>query len=118
MQGNSAIYNFPISLKRQLVSIHEFTLKKFIFLSFCFISLLFAFYIFQVNEYTRAGFAVSEYQGRIAEISKENKQMEISFSKTYTLASLESLLGMMDYEEVERIQYVRMAGSQVATNSR
>ncbi len=118
MQGNSAICNFPISFRRQLVSIHNITLKKFIVLGFCLVFLLLAFYIFQVNEYTRAGFAISEYQNRIAEVSRQNKQMELSFSETYTLASLESLLKMADYEEVDRIQYVRMAGSQVAANSR
>jgi hypothetical protein len=118
MQGASAIYNLPFSLRRQFVLTGGFGLKKFAVLGFSLAFLLLALYIFQVMEATQAGFSISKYESRIAETSKGNKSLELSFSKTHALAGLENLLKMTDYEEVARINYIRMPGAQVAANSR
>ena len=117
MQGASCTYNLPVSLKRQFVLMHKVSLRSILILGFCFTSFLLAFYIFQVREYTQAGFAISSYESSIAKISKESKSLELNFTETNSLASLETLLKMMNYENVSKIRYIRMTGSQVAAKS-
>jgi hypothetical protein len=116
MQKASIINNLPVSLVGQLSFSGGMSFKRVLFLGFFLVSLLLVFYIFQVNEYTKAGFAIAQYEEKIVEISKENKETELAFSKNYTLAELEEILKTMNYQEVEKISYIKMTGTQMASN--
>jgi hypothetical protein len=118
MQGASAIFNLPFSFSRQFSIKNKFSLKGLMFLEIGLFSLLVVFYIFQVNEYTQASFNITSYESRIAEIARGNKNLEVDFSQAHTLTNLEELLKMMNYQEVDKISYVRVSGNQVVANSR
>ena len=116
MQKAGIINNLPISLVGQLSFSGLMSSKKILTLGFILVSFLLVFYIFQVNEYTKTGFAIAQYEERINEISKENKETELAFSENYTLAELEGILKTMDYQEVDKISYIKMTGTQMASN--
>ena len=114
MQGVSAIQSLP----RQLVFSHKITLRKIFIAGFCLVALLLTSYIFQVIKYTKAGFSVSQYESQIAQVTKETRSLEDSFSNASSLPNLDSLVNNMGYQDIGTIHYIEMAGNQVATNSR
>lgn len=84
------------------------------FLGFLLILSLLVFYIYQINEITKTSFAVSGYEQKISKLSQENENLEINFSQTNSLASLEDLLRNSNYEKIEKVYYLRILGGQVA----
>ena len=56
----------------------RFSLKTWLILSFVLVISLLVFYVFQVNEVTKAGFFISNYERQIAEFSQESQMLEIA----------------------------------------
>ena len=106
----SQTYNLSIlSVFEQKVS-----LKRFLIVGILVIVFLLSLYIYQVQEYTRAGFGISTYEKQIGEITRDQKNLEVNFSETNSLANLEALLKSVNYEEVGRVKYIKMTSWQVA----
>ena len=82
-------------------------------LGFVFIVFLLAFYIFQVNEMTKAGFFISNHEKQIAEFSQESQVLSADFTILNSLANLETILAEMDYEAVGQVHYLRVPGTTV-----
>ena len=98
---------FPIALR------WRFSLKRIGILGFIIFMLLLVFCVFQVNEVTKASFYISSYQKEIAELRQESKRLETNFSQANSLASLETMLNMYNYEEVGKIHYIKVPGTTV-----
>lgn len=79
---------------------------------FCLALLVFliGFYIFQINEITKAGFAVSTYEKQISELARESKNLELSVSDVGSLSSLETVLASLgyQYEQIGKVHYIQM----------
>ena len=109
---NSALaLNPPILIKRYFALKWRFSLRIFMILGFVLIVLLLIFYVFQVNEVTRASFLISNYQKKIEELSQKNKNLEINFSQL----DLGPLLKNLGYEKIEKIYYIQILETQMVT---
>jgi len=108
-------YTLTHSISQRLVSfsLPQINWRTVWISGFILITFLLVFYIFQVNEMTKAGFFVSNYQRKIAELSQENKNLEINFSQVNSLANLEILLNNFNYEKIEKVHYLKVLGTTV-----
>ena len=104
--NNTLTLNPPFSIRGR--STPKFSLKAFWILSFLFIASLLFFYIFQVNEATKAGFSISSYEKKIAEITRGNKNLETSFYQATSLTRLETLMMDLNYEKVGKVHYIQI----------
>ena len=84
------------------------------FLGFSLIISLIGFYIFQINEVTQMSFTVATCERQIADLNKESKNLELSFSGLSSLASLEILLATQSYEKVDKVYYIQVPVGTVA----
>jgi len=86
----------------------RFSLKTVWILSLGLMFFLLIFYIFQVNQVTKASFAISNYEKQMTELSQESKSLEMSFSDLSSLASVETLVSTLNYEKVNKVHYIQM----------
>ncbi|RLC35114.1 MAG: hypothetical protein DRZ76_01015 [Candidatus Nealsonbacteria bacterium] len=71
-------------------------------------------YIVQANQLTRTSFSIASYEEKLASVSQENEELEISLSQASSLANLESLLKSLNYVEVNKIHYIQLLEGQMA----
>ena len=74
------------------------------------------FYIFQVNAEISERYSIQEYQERIAQISKENQSLEINSAQINSLDNLTLLLEELNFEETDKIHYIRVLDTQVVVH--
>lgn len=83
-------------------------------LGFAFIGFLLIFYLFQINGVAKTSFLISKYEKEISNFSKENKELEISFSQHNFLTDLEIHLKNLNYVNVDKIHYIQVLEGGVA----
>lgn len=88
-------------------------LRAFWLLSILLTIAFLVFYIFQVNVEVSERYSIQEYQERIAEISKENQSLEINSAQINSLDNLTLLLEGLNFEETDKIHYIRVLDTQV-----
>jgi len=113
--NNTLILNPPFILKSNLSLKWQISLRMFWFLSALLITTLLVFYIFQVNAEVSERYLIQKYETTIAEISKENQNLEISSFQVNSLNNVTSLLENLNFEKIGRIHYIRVLDSQVVT---
>lgn len=89
-------------------------LRKIWLLGFILIVSLLIFYIFQISEIARVSFAISAHEQEAAKLFQQNKNLEISLFQRNSLFSLETMVNELNYEKVNKINYIRFINSQVA----
>ena len=112
MTNNILTLNF--SFIRPLVLRWKLSRKTVGFLGFSLIISLIGFYIFQVNEVTQASFTIATCERQIADLDKESKNLELSFSGLSSLSSIETLLATQGYEKVDKVYYIQVPVGTVA----
>lgn len=103
-----------VSEKLDFINLPKINLSKIWIFGFILITSLLIFYIFQISEITKASFSASGYEQEIIKISQQNKNLEISLSQENSLVNLEALLEKLNYEKVNKINYIRFIDNQVA----
>lgn len=79
------------------------------FLAFIvFLFLLLIFSVWQINEYSRAIFAIQNYQNNLNLASRENKTLEINFTKSNSLENFGNYLEVQPFEKASKIDYIRI----------
>ncbi|MDP3991197.1 MAG: hypothetical protein Q8P63_02800 [Candidatus Nealsonbacteria bacterium] len=110
--------NYALSLSssivRPIVLRWKLSLKTVWILTLSVVCFLLVFYIFQISEMTRASFAVSNYERKMAQLINESKGLEINFSNISSLNSLEALLASLNYQDVGKVHYIEMLEGAVA----
>ena len=96
------------------ISVSKIRLKHLIIFGFVSIIVLLVFYIIQVDQLTRARFAVSSDKKEMAYLSQENKNLEIYCSQANSFASLDTLLESYDYIKVDKVHYIQILDEVVA----
>lgn len=76
---------------------------------------LLAFYVYQINAETSEKYSIQDYQGRISEISKENKNLEINSAQAGSLDSIAQTIKGLEFEETGEIHYIQVLEAQVVT---
>lgn len=111
--NNTLILNLPVI--RPFVVGQKFNLKALalagLTLAFC----LICFYIFQINEVTRASFAIASYDKQLKELDKEFKSLQVNYSGLSSLSNLEAILVDKGYEKVGKVQYIQVLETTVAS---
>lgn len=113
--NNISTLNFPISIIRTIPLKLKFNLKIFWILSFIFIIFLTSFYIFQVNNLAENIYKIKFFQKKIYELSQEEEVLKINLVKGNSLTDLEILAKDFGFEKAEKIQYIEVLETQIAT---
>ncbi|MBI2450569.1 MAG: hypothetical protein HYV47_03485 [Candidatus Nealsonbacteria bacterium] len=103
-------------LTQSIVSVvfPRINLQKIWVASFILITSLIIFYIFQISEIASSTFHISSYEQSIAQLSQNNKDLEIKLSQLNYLTNLESILQNFNYEKVGKVYYIRIIDGQMA----
>ena len=96
------------------LSMPRICFRSLAILGFLAIFILLILYIIQVSHLARASFEVSSYKKEISQLFQENKNWEIYYSQTNSLASLDSLLGESNYVRVDKVHYIQILDDTVA----
>lgn len=102
--------NFPI-----LALFNKKGLTFFKILVFLFIFILLLISIFQIGCLTKEFYLIKNYERKLVELSKENKLLEIDFSKTNSLANIENYLSNEKFVKTNGIKYIRIIEGSIAT---
>ena len=89
-------------------------LRSLAILGFLIIVILLILYIIQVNHLARARFEVASHEKEMSQLFQENKNWEIYYSQTNSLASLDSLLNESNYVRVDKVHYIQILDDTVA----
>jgi len=99
--------HYPLKLK--------IILRTFWILAILSVISLLVFYIFQVNSEISARYLIREYEKKLSEILKENKNLEISSSQVDSLENIAALLENLNFEKSGKIKYIRVLNNQVVS---
>ena len=72
-------------------------------------------YIFQINEMTKKTYAVQRYTIEIRGVMDQSRDQEYSFLRSNSLSRVEELIEGSDFKKVNRIHYIEIPESQVAS---
>lgn len=111
---NYALILNPLVI-RPLILRWKFSFKAVGLAGFSLIVFLIGFYVFQVSVITEASFTVANLEKQIADLNKESKNLQISFSLSSSLSGLETALVANGYEKVGKIHYIQVLEGAVAT---
>ena len=110
MENYSLFY--PIFSRKKLS--FSFNYRIFIILEvFLIFSLLF-FLLIQTNFVISLAYQIQSFQKKLNDLSKENKMLEIEFTKNNSLKNIEEKVQQLGFEKIEKIYYLETLSDQVA----
>ncbi len=74
---------------------------------------LLGLYIFQVNAEISERFLIKECEQAKNDLFQENKILELGFSKDNSLEKIMKLAEGLNFEEIDKIHYIRVLNTQV-----
>ena len=92
----------------------KLNLKSFRVTAAIILAVLLSLFIFQNSSLARGNALIENYENRIEEISRQNRDLEIDFSQKNSLRDTESLLEELNFEKVTKIDYIRVLETSVA----
>jgi len=97
------------SLQKAIISIKfpRINLRFFWILSFLLIGALLVFYIFQVTAFITAGYQVQNYQGKINDLERQNKFLEIGSVRINSLENIERRAQELGFVKINKINYIQ-----------
>ena len=113
--NNASTLNLPISIIQTNPLKFRFNLKIFWILSFILIIFFSVFYIFQVNNLAKSIYQIKIYQKKLEDISQEKETLEVNIVKEDSLTNLETLIKDLGFEKAEKIRYLEVLETQIAT---
>lgn len=103
-----------ISFKKiNVIKFPKVNLKTFWISSAIFIVFFIALYIYQVNVETTDRYLIKEYQEKMAELSRENKILEVNSAQMASLDNVTELIKELSFEETDKIHYIQILDTQV-----
>lgn len=111
--NNILILNPPFIFKGNLSLKWKISSRIFWILSILSIAALLVFYIFQVNAEVSERYLIQKYGKRLAELSIESKNLEISSSQFNSLDNIIVSLEDLNFEKTNKTHYIRVLNNQV-----
>lgn len=107
--------NYPLILNPPLPRLFVAIFLKifWIITSFSIIFLL-AFYIFQVNSFTREVYLIENYEKKLTKFKKENEDLEIIFSQKNSLSNLTDYISTQKFKKITEVKYIKILASPIA----
>ena len=106
--NQTLVLNLPATIKSS-----NFRLTFFWIINVVLAITLLIFCIFQINMQTKETSLIKTYEQKIAQISEQNKNLEINFSQKNSLKNFEILLEDLNFEKVTKIDYIQVLESSV-----
>lgn len=78
----------------------------------CFLLLI--FYIYQIIDLTKISYSLNTYQNSIAKVSKDNKNLEVSFAENNFLSEVLQKAQEIGFQRTGSITYVQILNTSVA----
>ena len=97
------------------IEIPSLNWKIFFITSFVVCSILLIFYALQVNNLTRGYFTINNYERQIEELTKENKDLQVSFAESSFWGQVSEKISQLNFKKVVSIKYIQIPDSAVAT---
>ena len=92
----------------RLVFKKRVNLKVFWMTTFILMLLSLVIYIFQVNFLTREVYLIGNYEKQMAQLTQENENLAIGFSKANSLTNLDHYLQNEKFEKVSQVKYIQI----------
>jgi len=105
---NSQTLTAPIFIIHPLVLKKRVNLKVFLMTTFILMLLSLVIYIFQVNFLTREVYLIGDYEKQLTQLTQENENLEIGFSKANSLTNLDHYLQNEKFEKVSQVKYIQI----------
>lgn len=105
--------DFPI-----IIRLNKRFLKFLKITTFISIFCLLSFSILQIGCFTKEFYQIKNYEKKITKLTKENKILEIDFSKTNSLDNIENYLANEKFVKVNELKYIQIIDTSVATKPR
>lgn len=80
----------------------------------CFLAsiMLLVFYVWQINTLTGGAYKVSSMEKQLAELSKENKNLQVSFAESGYMADMVQKAAQLNFEKATGVKYVQIKSSE------
>jgi len=78
----------------------------------CFALLI--FYVWQINSLTKGAYLVNSYQKQIAQLSKENKNLEVAFAQSSFLGQAVEKVKAMNFQKAVLVKYIQVPDNALA----
>lgn len=75
-----------------------------------------ALYLFQVTNEASLSYSIQKSEKKIQELSKNNKVLEVSSLEKESLNSVLASIDQLNFEKVEKAQYIKVINNQVVQN--
>jgi len=98
----------PIFIIHPLLLKKGINLKVFLITTFILMLLSLVIYIFQVNFLTREVYLIGNYEKQIVQLTQENENLAIGFSKANSLTNLDHYLQNEKFEKVSQVKYIQI----------
>lgn len=82
--------------------------KVFCIISFAMLFSPLIFYIYQINNLTSGTYSISMYETKIAELSKENRKLEVAFAESSFLGDVESRTRQLNFQKTSGVKYIEV----------
>lgn len=103
----------PFAIRNHLSLKLKIVLEIFWIFGILSVIALLVFYIFQVNSEISARYFIREYESKLSDILKENKNLEISSVQLDSLDNIAISLKNLNFEKSGKIKYIRVFNNQV-----
>lgn len=64
--------------------------------------------VYQINAQAGETFLIKEYEQKIAQLTEENKSLEINFSKSVSLENIGTFVQNQTFEKTAKMEYIRV----------
>lgn len=105
----------PFPQRLPLVLKWKFSLKALWIITLISITALLIFYIFQVNFLTKETYLIQNHEKKLNQLSLENENLEINFSKLNSLENIEKYIQSQNFEKISKVKYIRVLEGTVVT---
>jgi len=111
--GYSRVYN-KVQSKISSISVPRIDWKIIFIAGFLMCSFLLTFYIYQIIDLTKTSYSINSYESKIAGISRDNKNLEVSFAENNFLAEVLEKAHEIGFQRTSSITYIHILNNSVA----
>jgi len=97
--------------RAQTLSLPKINWKVFCVISFAVLIFSLIFYIYQVNNLTSGTYSIKMYESKIAELSKENRKLEVAFAESSFLGAVEAKTRELNFRKTSGLKYIQVSAA-------
>jgi len=108
-------YSHKVQSKISSMALPQLNWRFICFAGFIACSFLLLFYIYQVLDLTKGSYTINNYENQIAQISQENKDLEVNFAESDFLGEVLTKIQELNFQKTTSVSYIQILDSSVAT---